>query len=208
MTTPNEWTPQKPDDLLGIAGKVAKVQIKRARNHPKSRIRLLLYGEPGCGKSATCRIIANSIAETGNISHVSACQITADTIRGWIEECKYMRSGWRIYHIEECDAMNPTVQILMLQFLDLLPEMSAVLCTSNLKMQELSDRFQSRFQCIKINRPVEASVINFLYKNWPELRECNARRIAGDTKGDIRAALNDAQAQLDYLEYANEEEAQ
>ncbi len=205
--TPNEWTPQKPDDLLGIAGKVAKVQIRRARNHPKNRIRLLLYGKPGCGKSAACRIISNSIAAPHNISHVSACEITADRIREWIKEGEQMRieSDWRIYHIEECDALHPVVQVLMLQFIDIIPEQTAIICTSNLNIHELSDRFQSRFQCVKILRPTEKEITEFLRKHWlGDLGGFCIDDIAKNVNGDVRAALNDAQAQLDYLEYANE----
>lgn len=203
MTNPDDWKPQTPDDLLGITKKIAKSQIARAKRNSQSKIRLLLHGEPGCGKSVTCEMIANSIAESHNISHLSACQVTADTVRDWIDEGNYMRSSWRVYHIEECDAFNPTVQLLMLQFLDKLPPQTMVLCTSNLGMGELSDRFQSRFQCYEIKRPSVDSVAKFL-ANWSQLGTHHAKVIAENTNGDVRAALNDVQGYIDNLEVSYE----
>lgn len=201
MNSPDEFMPRCPADFLGNAGRIAQVQIAKAAR--PGRIRLLLYGEPGCGKSAACRVIAEHIAQAHNVSRLSASQLNAETMREWISEGRYRRSEWRVYHLDECDAINPTVEILMLQFLDDLPPLSAVLCTSNLGMGQLTDRFQSRFQCIEVKRPTLPQVEDFLLGHWPELGE-KARQIALATNGDVRAALNDAQARLDYMAAVSE----
>jgi DNA polymerase III delta prime subunit len=183
--------------LIGMAGQIAKVQIARVDQRRASRIKLLLHGDPGCGKSAACRLIGDGIAREHSISRLSACQLNADMVRDWLHECRYSRSEWRVYHLDECDAINPTVGVLMLQFLDEVPPMTAVLCTSNESLGELSDRFQSRFQTIQVRRPAPDHIADFLAGRWPKLADV-AQEIAGQCGGDVRAALNDAQAHLDF----------
>jgi DNA polymerase III delta prime subunit len=192
--TPEEFI-LNPDELIGRAGKLVEVQRRKIRSGRASIIRLLLHGPPGCGKSAALRMIAAELTGEGyQVSHLSACEITADMVRGWIDESHYKRDGWRVYWIEECDAINPTAEVLMLQFLDKLPAHTAVLCTSNYA-DKLTDRFQSRLQVVEIARPSTQEIDKLLKRRFGD---CYSSVIAHSCKGDLRAALNDAQAYLDY----------
>jgi replication-associated recombination protein RarA len=194
---PDDFTPMLPADLVGIPGKVARTQIAKARRSKDGRIKVLLTGPPGCGKSSACRVIASQIAKPHEISRVSAGQLTADMVRDWIANGHYRRDSWQVYHLDECDAINPTVEILMLQMLDELPPATAVLCTSNSGMGDLSERFQSRFQVVQLGRPSTTEVAEFLAARWADAGARRLGEIAQGTGGDIRAALNDLQGYYD-----------
>ena len=193
--------PQTPEDLIGKARSVAKVYHAKAKSGEPDPIKLLCYGPPGVGKSATCRIIANTLAiHSSDISHLSASQLTVDQVKGWMHEFGYHHDQWRVFWIEEVDAVNPTVEVLLLEFIDEMPDKHAILATSNEKMSGIEDRFQSRMQAIRFDHPEVEDVEKFLTERWPELGTI-AKEIAEANNGDVRASLNDAQAQIDFAKY-------
>lgn len=202
--TPEEFVkdgPQKPEDLIGKARTVAKVFSLRAKSGNTSPIKLLCYGPPGIGKSATCRIISKALVEHPlSLRHISAKQITPDILRDWMQDFRYHNDQWRVFWIEEIDAVSADVEVLLLQFLDELPEKNAVLTTSNERMSGISDRFQSRCQAIRFEKPSVEDVEAFLGSRWPELGVA-AKEIAETSNGDVRASLNDAQMHLDVVRY-------
>jgi len=205
--TPEEFVkngPRKPEDLIGKARTVAKVFSLRAKSGNLLPIKLLCYGPPGIGKSATCRIISRALVEHPlALRHISAKQLTPDTLRDWMQDFRYHSDQWRVFWIEEIDAVSPDVEVLLLQFLDELPEKNAVLTTSNERMSGISDRFQSRCQVIHFGKPTIEDVEMFLSSRWPELGVA-AREIAETNNGDVRASLNDAQNELDMRKYGGE----
>lgn len=193
--------PTSPSDLIGKAAIVAKTFCCRIASGGKQPIKLLCYGDPGIGKTSVCRIVANSIAKHSSmIRRVSAVHLTVDSMKDWLQDLRYRGDGWRVYWVEEADAISPAVEVLMLQFLDDMPEQTAALLTSNESMSGISGRLQSRTQMIRFERPSTSDVANFLLRYWPEL-ENDAREIAETNNGDVRASLNDAQMHLDVKRY-------
>jgi replication-associated recombination protein RarA len=209
--TPEEFIkngPKVPDDLIGKARNVARVFYARAKKGSVLPIKLLCYGKPGIGKSAVCKIIANALAShPSTIRHISAGQVTAEQVREWMAGFHYHYDAWQVFWIEEVDAVNPAVEVMLLQFLDELPDRHAVLATSNEQMSGISQRFQSRCHAIRFEPPSVDIVADFLQKRWPELG-ITACEIAEANAGDVRASLNDAQGQLDCLKYGVEKEGE
>jgi DNA polymerase III delta prime subunit len=181
--------------MIGKAARIVMAMRRQvARGGP---IRLLLYGQPGVGKSAACGVIVREIAcHSSAVSHVSAAQLTADHVRDWMLGTFYASDGWRVYRVEEADAVSPQVEVLLLQFLDKLPARHAALFTSNASLAGITGRFQSRCTAVQVDPPTPTEIETFLRTRWPDLGDA-ASEIAASCGGDVRAALNDAQMELD-----------
>ena len=194
--------PGAPAELIGKAASVARVLCGKAASGGPRPIKVLLYGDPGVGKSAICRMVAGCLAEHSSaIHHASGSQVSPDTVRDWLHDLHYRLSGWRVFWIDEVEAVSPGVEVLLLHFLDRLPDCNAALFTSNATMAGITARFQSRTQAMLIERPAAAAVERFLLDRWPNLGAA-AREIAAANGGDVRASLNDAQMQLDAEKYS------
>lgn len=85
----------------------------------------------------------------------------------------------------------------MLQFLDKLPPLTAIYCTTN-NVDKLTDRFQSRFQVVGVPALTPPQISDFLMDRWPSLGPGRITEIATSCNGDVRAALNDTQSFLDF----------
>ena len=196
--------PKTSEDLIGKAKRISKLYCSKIESGDENPIRLLFYGDPGIGKSTVCKIIASKLVSNMNmVRHVSAAQVTAEMIREWMNDLAYIRQEWSVYWIEEVDAVNPVVEVLMLQFLDQLPKKTAVLLTSNAKMSGITTRFSSRTQAIKFDKPNIKEVSAFLIKHWKQLG-AEAEKIAESNNGDVRSSLNDAQLSLDIVCYGKD----
>jgi len=205
MKTPEEILtsgPQTPADLCGPAAVIARIQCaKAARNTEGRPVKLLLHGEPGCGKSAICKLTAEALTPQFITERISGQQLTADGVREWIDHARYIPTAWIVRIVEEVDLVSPQAEALLLQYLDVMPKQAALLCTSNEKMGDLSNRFQSRFQVIEVAPPTIAQLAQWLIGRWPDSAvECG--EIAANNQGDVRAALNDLQTHYDEKEFA------
>jgi len=205
MKTPEEILtsgPQTPADLCGPAAVIARIQCAKAQRNADGRpVKLLLHGEPGCGKSAICKLTAEALTPQFITERISGQQLTADGVREWIDHARYIPTAWIVRIVEEVDLVSPQAEALLLQYLDLMPKQTALLCTSNKEMGDLSNRFQSRFQVIEVERPMPVEVGKWLVERWPE-EAIECRAIAAAQNGDVRASLNDLQTHFDELEFA------
>jgi hypothetical protein len=94
------------------------------------------------------------------------------------------------------DRCTRDAQDLLLSYLDHLPPGRAVIGTSNLQLDLLTERFQTRFQAIKIPTPTTEEIAALLQRHWP-VDEPSALRIAVGSGGCVRAALADLETWLD-----------
>jgi hypothetical protein len=70
----------------------------------------------------------------------------------------------------------------------------AVLATSNQRLDQLSERFQTRFQQFRLAPPAETEIAAFLQQFG---LNGEAQAIVTKTKTNVRAALLDAQSVID-----------
>ena len=98
--------------------------------------------------------------------------------------------------INEMDRCTRDAQDLLLSYLDRLPPGRAVIGTSNLQLDLLTERFQTRFQSIKLTAPSTEELADLLQQHWP-VDEATALRIAVGSGGCVRAALADLESWLD-----------
>ena len=107
-----------------------------------------------------------------------------------------LAAAWGANIINEMDRCTRDAQDLILSYLDRLPAGRAVIGTSNLQLDLLTEPFQTRFQSIKLAAPSTEEIAAMLGRHWP-VDEATSLRIAVGSGGCVRAALADLESWLD-----------
>jgi len=200
---PAEFRPQSPKELIGQAGTIATAilsHVTSIKHSAHERLKLMLFGEPGIGKSEIANMAAKILAvEKFDIELVNGRDLTIEVIREWMDRACYasMWGGWKIKIVEEADLTPLAAQELMLTYLDKLPSRTAIIATSNADIGTLSARFQSRFQSVKIPVPTSAQISRWLTSRF-EVGASAARFIAETCCGNVRRACLDAGSFLSF----------
>lgn len=202
-TTPDQFKPASPADLIGEASRLAASTLKRIaqlKADTSATIKLCFYGEPGCGKTTILNLAAAALAsERLDVEEVNGRDLTIDRVRDWMASASVgsLFGGWRIKIINEMDLVPIVAQDLLLTYLDTLPAGIAVLGTSNESRATLSERFCSRFQQIKVSGPTQDELAAWLAKRWKVGKKA-ADWIAMTACGNVREALLQAAGYLTF----------
>lgn len=200
--SPMNWRPQGADDLIGQARDICVAQVakaRRLRDGRKAACKLLLYGPPGVGKTTVAELVARELTGTPlGVESYNGKEVTVDTVRDWMHILPYgsLFSNWSVKIINELDRCSKDSQDILLSYLDRLPPGKALIGTSNLQLDLLTERFQTRFQSIKITTPRTDEIAEFLCAHWRVPRDV-AARVAVGSGGCVRAALADLETWLD-----------
>jgi replication-associated recombination protein RarA len=200
--SPMNWRPKCAADLVGQARSVASAQLAKARrfdSQPLGTMKLLLYGPPGVGKTSVVELVALRLAGTPlAVEDYNGREVTVDLVREWMKQLPYgsLFAPWSVKIVNELDRCSREAQDLLLSYLDRLPPGRAFFGTSNLQLDLLTERFQTRFQAIKLLPPSTEELTEFLTRRWPVPKEV-AARIAVGSGGCVRAALADLESWLD-----------
>lgn len=213
---PASFRPSKFSDLIGSAAQVGGIlQKKIARLNPATdTLKAMFYGPPGVAKSTLVRLIGEALLGFPreirgrlnsewlcSVEETSGANVNADLVRAWQSSLGMgsMFAPWRIRIIEEMDAVPGVAQTCLLDFLDKMPPGNVLLGTSNLQLDLLQERFQTRMQAWKITTPDTATITDFLTQRWPKIPTDIAARIAVGSGGNVRAACLDAESHLDLV---------
>lgn len=200
--SPMNWRPQIADDLIGQARRVAAVQVTKAQrlaSAPTATVKLLLYGPPGVGKTSVVELIAHELTGSAlSVENYNGREVTVDVVREWMRALPYgsLFSHWSVRIVNELDRCSREAQDLLLTYLDRLPPGRAFLGTSNLQLDLLTERFQTRFQAIKLLPPSTEELAAFMRERW-SVPSATAMQIAVGSGGCVRAALADLESWLD-----------
>jgi MoxR-like ATPase len=166
-------------------------------------MKLLLYGPPGVGKTSVVELVAMQLAGTAlAIEDYNGREVTVDVVRQWMTQLPYgsLFAPWSVKIVNELDRCSREAQDLLLTYLDRLPPGRAFLGTSNLQLDLqldlLTERFQTRFQAIKLLPPSTEEQAEFLSTRWA-VPAVTASQIAVGSGGCVRAALADLESYLD-----------
>jgi hypothetical protein len=144
-------------------------------------------------------MVADALAGTPfAIEEFNGKLVTVDTVKQWMGTlgCRPLFGVYAVKIINEMDRCSRDAQDLLLSYLDRLPPGRAVIGTSNLQLDLLTERFQTRFQSIKISTPTTEDLAEMLRRHWP-VDQATALRIAVGSGGCVRAALADLESWLD-----------
>jgi replication-associated recombination protein RarA len=193
---PTCFVPSCPADFVGQAGKVAEMLLRKAealRAQPDRSFKLLISGAPGIGKTSLVNLVARALAShPAAIEDVNGREVGLDTARDWIRTLGYgtLFGPWSVKVVNELDRCSRDAQDLLLTYLDRLPAGHAFLGTTNLDIGNLTERFQTRFQSVRLQPPANEILAQFLARRWGAPISIT-RKIADGAKGNVRAAMGD-----------------
>lgn len=197
--SPDQFRPERPEDLIGDGAQIAADLLARARKLAVAgpgagSWKLLLFGSPGGGKTSIVKMICRVLAlHHIDAEKVNGRNVTIELVREWQRNSFYgsLFGGWKIKHIEEVDLVPQVAQDLMPTYLDDLPPLNAVFGTSNFSLETLTERFQTRFQLVRVHGPSNDELSAWLVKRW-KIPKRTSDFIALGACGNVRQALLDA----------------
>ena len=203
LSSPSLFRPTTPDDLIGPAATCAKALVAKARRFREAgsgTMKVLIYGPPGIGKTTVAEIVARELTgeHTLSVEDHNGKEITVEAVRRWMETLSYssMWGDWSVRIVNELDRCSRDSQDLLLTYLDRMNTGKAVIGTSNLQLDLLSERFQTRFQAWKIVGPTSDEIARWLMRRW-KTPKMLANQIAVGCGGCVRAALSDLESAMD-----------
>ncbi len=198
---PTCFIPSCPADFVGQAGKVAELLLRKAerlRANPDQPLKLLISGAPGIGKTSLVNLIARTLAHhPAAIEDVNGREVGLDLARDWTRHLGYgsIFGSWSIKVVNELDRCSKDAQDLLLTYLDRMKPGQAFLGTTNLDLASLTERFQTRFQSVRLQAPENEVLAAFLARRWA-VPITTTRMIAEGAGGNVRAAMGDLEMWL------------
>ncbi len=196
IIAPTCFVPSCPADFVGQAGKVAEVLLRKAerlRENPDQPLKLLITGAPGIGKTSLVNLIARTLtSHPVAIEDVNGKEVGLDLAREWTRSLAYgsIFGSWSVKVVNELDRCSKDAQDMLLTYLDRMKPGHAFLGTTNLDLGSLTERFQTRFQSVRLQPPENEVLAAFLARRW-RVPITITRQIAEGANGNVRAALAD-----------------
>ncbi len=196
IIAPTCFVPSSPADFVGQAGKVAEVLLRKAerlRSNPDQPLKLLITGAPGIGKTRLVNLIARTlVSHPVAIEDVNGKEVGLELAREWTRSLAYgsIFGSWSVKVVNELDRCSKDAQDMLLTYLDRMKPGHAFLGTTNLDLGSLTERFQTRFQSVRLQPPENEVLAAFLARRWGAPNNIT-RQIAECSKGNVRAALAD-----------------
>ncbi len=186
---------------MGQAGKVAEVLLRKAerlRTNPDQPLKLLITGAPGIGKTSLVNMIARTlVSHPVAIEDVNGKEVGLELAREWTRSLAYgsIFGNWSVKVVNELDRCSKDAQDMLLTYLDRMKPGHAFLGTTNLDLGSLTERFQTRFQSVRLQPPDNATLAAFLARRWGAPIS-TTRMIAEGASGNVRAAMADLEMWL------------
>lgn len=195
--------PTSPDDFIGGARDAAialKSSVEKAIARGHAPLKFFFSGEPGTGKTALS-IYAQHLMGVGNfaLQEFNGQDVNVDVVRELSASLHLTHNelfgAYRLITWHEADCLSDAAQVSALTMIDRLPNRTALICTSNLRIKDITPRFQTRFKLIEVRKPTALEIQGLLLK-WP-VPEQVAQSISVNAHGNVRVAMLEAEEWLD-----------
>jgi replication-associated recombination protein RarA len=155
-------------------------------------------GAPGIGKTSLVNLIARTLASHPvAIEDVNGKEVGLELAREWTRSLAYgsLFGSWSVKVVNELDRCSKDAQDMLLTYLDRMKPGHAFLGTTNLDLGSLTERFQTRFQSVRLQPPENEVLAAFLARRW-SVPIATTRMIAAGAAGNVRAAMADLEMWL------------
>ncbi len=192
---PSSFEPITQTDFIGPARNLAAMLCRKATHAGPHK--LLLIGPPGTGKTSLANYFAGQLTpHEVFIESVNGRNLSVERVREWEAGSHYrpLAGQFSVKVVNEAQAIQPAAADALRTYLDSLPDHCAVVLTANGRLADLPEPLQSRAQQFPVAGPAPGDIAELLHK-FGLNGESNA--IAQGCRGNVRAALLDAQSVLD-----------
>jgi replication-associated recombination protein RarA len=173
-------------------------KAEHLRANPDQPLKLLISGAPGISKTSLVNLIARTLAShPAAIEDVNGKEVGLELAREWTRSLAYgsLFGSWSVTVVNELDRCSKDAQNMQLTYLDRMKPAHAFLGTTNLDLGSLTERFQTRFQSVRLQPPENEALAAFLARRWA-VPIGITRQIAEGAKGNGRAAMADLEMWL------------
>lgn len=152
------------------------------QNHARSGIRWSLVNL--IARTLACHPVA--------IEDVNGKEVGLELAREWTRSLAFgsLFGSWSVKVVNELDRCSKDAQDMLLTYLDRMKPGHAFLGTTNLDLGSLTERFQTRFQSVRLQPPENEVLAAFLARRWAA-PIATTRMIAAGAAGNVRAAMAD-----------------
>ena len=179
-----------------------KLQAIMDLNLPSDPVqrRNLFIGPPGVAKTTVAKQLGlHAAGNKLNLDFRMGTEMNVEIIRDWVRHAPYR--GLTVRLIDEIETTPPAAVTELRGYLDDLPRTVLFLATSNKAVKDLAEPLQTRFKVWQFD-PVQTSAIaEYLVARFPMLNPARLHDIATKAAGNVRAALTDADSELDVYQF-------